>query len=70
MGSRPIKRKGFGWAWEFQPVLGGPWVLCNWAVPYKTVLENDDHGKPGDEARMVRVELVPTSARNRKRYGY
>ena len=62
------RRTGVGWAWEFRD-LDGNWVLCNWSVPFKQWLLNDDHSKPCDEARMVRVELVPTSQRNRQRYG-
>lgn len=61
-------RTGTGWAWEFQDPNGN-WVLCDWSVPYKEWLLNDDHSKPSDEARMVHVELVPTSAKHRKRYG-
>jgi len=64
------QRRGFGWTWEFQPEHDGQWVLCNWAAPFKSVLLDDEHSKPSDEARPVRVELVPTSKRNRKRYGY
>lgn len=71
MSERTVKqRRGYGWAWEFQQEHDGPWVLCNWAAPFKTVLAQDEFSKPCDDARMVRVELVPTSKRNRKRYGY
>ena len=63
-------RRAFGWAWEFQGVVDGKWILCNWAEPYQSMLLNDDDSKPSDDARMIRVELVPTSKRNRKRYGY
>lgn len=67
---RTIKqRRGYGWTWEFQPEHDGEWVLCNWAAPFRSLLE-DDNSKPCDDARPVRVELVPTNARTRKRYGY
>ena len=62
------KHTGIGWAWEFQ-YPDGSWHLCNWAEPFKEWLDNDEFIKPSDEARKVRVELVPTSKRNRKRYG-
>ena len=62
------KHTGIGWAWEFQDIEGN-WVLCNWAEPYKEMLLNDEHSKPADGCRLIRVELVPTSKRNRKRYG-
>lgn len=62
------KIRGLGWTWEFQPQYRGTWVLCNWAEAYKAFLHDDN--KPMDGARKVRVELVPTSKRNRKRYGY
>jgi hypothetical protein len=61
------KLTGVGWAWEFQD-LDGKWVICNWAVPFKEWLK-DDYSKPSDEARPIRVEIIPTSKRNRKRYG-
>ena len=64
-----MRARATSWAWEFQD-LDGQWVLCNWSEPYKSMLLNDEDSKPSDEARMVRVELVPTSKRNRKRYGY
>ena len=63
-----MRARATGWAWEFQD-LDGQWVLCNWAEPYKDWLKDNDE-KPSDEARKIRVELVPTSKRNRKRYGY
>ena len=66
------KRTGIGWAWEFQ-YPDGSWSLCNWAEPYKEWMtggsELSEHMKPSPEARLVRVELVPTSKRNRERYG-
>ena len=62
------KRTGIGWAWEFQ-YPDGSWHLCHWAEPYKDWLDFDKNAKPSDEARKVRVELVPTSKRNRERYG-
>lgn len=62
------KVRGFGWAWEFQPEYRGPWILCNWSQPFPSMLT--DENKPSDEARKVRVELVPTTKRDRKRYGY
>lgn len=70
MSTLKVNQRGFGWTWEFQPEHGGPWVLCNWAAPFKSVLLDEIDAKPSDDARMVRVELVPTSKRNRKRYGY
>ena len=64
---RQGKRTGVGWAWEFE-YPDGTWHLCNWAEPFKEMLLNDDDIKPSDEARLVRVELIPTSKRNRERY--
>jgi hypothetical protein len=62
-----ISRKGYGWAWEFQ-APNGTWLLCNWCEPFKASLALKE--QPAEGARMVHVELVPTSKRNRKRYGY
>ncbi len=64
---RQAKRTGIGWAWEFQ-YPNGSWHLCNWAEPFQVCLGRDDDFKPSPEARKVRVELVPTSKRNRQRY--
>jgi|GEM_PF-5148285 len=65
------KRTGIGWAWEFQ-YPDGSWHICHWAEPYKEWMTGNSecamHMKPSDEARLVRVELVPTSKRNRERY--
>ena len=61
------KRTGLGWTWEFQHP-DGSWHLCNWAEPFKAMLDGDEFAKPDDGARKVRVELVPTSKRNRQRY--
>jgi len=66
---RQGKRTGIGWAWEFQ-FPDGSWHLCNWSEPFKELLIGaEDISKPSDEARLVRVELVPTSKRNQERYG-
>lgn len=62
------KRTGIGWAWEFQDI-NGEWQICNWSEPFKTLLDDDEFAKPCSEARKIRVELIPTSKRNRKRYG-
>lgn len=71
MGTRSLKqRRGYGWAWEFKPMPDSDWHLCHWAVPFKSILLNDEHAKPCDDARPVRVELVPTNKRTRTRYGY
>ncbi len=64
---RQAKRTGIGWAWEFQ-YPDGSWHLCNWSEPFKGMLDDDEFTKPCGEARKVRVELVPTSKRNRQRY--
>ena len=64
---RQAKRTGIGWTWEFQ-YPDGTWHLCNWADPFKQWLIDAEESKPSDDARLVRVELVPTSKRNRKRY--
>jgi hypothetical protein len=69
MGTRSLKkRRGYGWAWEFQAGYKGPWLLCNWAEPHKVMLTSEN--APADGARKVKVELVPTGQRARKRYGY
>jgi hypothetical protein len=62
------RRTGVGWAWELQD-FDGEWVICNWAAPFKEWLLKDEHSKPSDEALPIRVEIIPTSKRNRKRYG-
>ena len=59
------RRTGIGWAWEIEHADG--WHICNWAEPYKDWLLPGD--MPSAGARVVRVELVPTSKSNRKRYG-
>jgi len=64
---RKGQRTGIGWAWEFQ-YPDGSWHLCNWSEPFKNMLDCDCKSIPSEDARMVRVELVPTSQRNRKRY--
>jgi len=61
------KQTGVGWAWEFQD-SNGNWVLCNWAEPFKEMLDDDQFAKPCSVAKKIRVELVPTSKRNRQRY--
>lgn len=71
MARRTLKqRRGYGWAWEFEPMPGQGWHLCHWVAPTRASLLNDEHSKPCDDARPVRVELVPTSKRIRTRYGY
>lgn len=71
MKNRLGTNTGVGWAWEIKDPDGN-WVLCNWAEPFKCMLYQDEQsmpGLPGDkDQRPVRVELVPTSKRNRKRY--
>lgn len=64
------ERRGFGWTWEFKPMPDEDWHLCRFVSHSREALENDEFGKPSDDARAVRVELVPTSKRARKRYGY
>jgi hypothetical protein len=71
MGTRSLKqRRGYGWAWEFKPLRDADWELCNWAAPSLELLEMDESSKPCDDARAVRVELVPTTKSDRQRYGY
>lgn len=60
---------GFGWAWEFQGI-NGEWLICNWCEPSKQMLLNTPlDQRPTDDCRPIRVALVPTSDRARKRYG-
>jgi len=61
------KRTGIGWAWEYQDI-DNVWHIVNWSEPFKNMLV-DGYAKPSDDARIIRVELIPTSKRNRKRYG-
>lgn len=71
MGSRSLKtRRGYAWTWEFEPMPGQGWHLCHWTAPTKAALMYDDFSRPSEDARPVRVELVPTSKRARTRYGY
>lgn len=63
MGPRSLKqRRGYAWTWEFEPMPGQGMHLCHFLY--------DEFSKPCDDARPVRVELVPTSKRTRTRYGY
>lgn len=71
MGTKLYRqRQGYGWTWEFKPMHGEDYHLCHWALPTKAVLLLEIDSKPSDDARPIRVELVPTGKRNRKRYGY
>jgi hypothetical protein len=71
MGTKLYRqRQGRGWTWEFKPVGSEEYHLCHWVLPTKAALLYEKDSMPSDDARPVQVELVPVSARIRKRYGY
>jgi hypothetical protein len=56
---------GTGWAWAIQDPRWErrhEWHVCNWAVPFRQWLDKE---KPSDEARAVRVKLVPVTRSKR-----
>ena len=54
--------KTYAWAWAIE-TKPGKWELCYWAMATRRLLMQEP--RPSPEARAMRVELVPTSKRNK-----
>jgi hypothetical protein len=60
-----MKSIAYAWLIKADKDPYGAWVLCRWAMPSPGALEQ--HGPPpSPEARLVRVELVPTKKGTRR----